>query len=69
MNLPNDIARCRGRKAEVKTGDWPFPSTDAECVNCARRLAGVGNFVRGEAVNWMEPPTGSPCPEKMEPKK
>lgn len=62
--LPADIARCRGwLTSDAKT-------TADQCVNCARRLEGIYDYLHGNAVAWLEqPPEAEPCPEKLEPKK
>lgn len=68
--LPPEIARCPGRDREVKEGDWPFPSGDPACVKCARRVAGIADYMSGAAVTWMEQaPKGEPCPERLGMKK
>lgn len=61
MSLPNDVARCSGK-------DWDPFGVEPDCLDCARRLEGIRDYVAGAPVAWMEPPKESPCPERLEPK-
>lgn len=63
MSLPADIHRCIGRgTAEGQP--------DGDCLKCARRQQGIADYMAGvDRVWWMQPPTGDPCPEFLEPKK
>jgi hypothetical protein len=62
MSLPRDIHRCIGfGTAEGKP--------DGDCLDCARRVAGIADYVHGDrSVLWMAPKTERPCPERLEPK-
>jgi hypothetical protein len=67
--LPAEIARCPGQPREVKSGEWPFPSQQQDCLGCARRTEGIRDYIAGAKVAWMEAPKDVPCPERLEPKK
>lgn len=69
MSLPSDVARCPGKRRVTQPGEWPFPTQMDECVNCARRIAGLSAYLHSEDVQWMTPPAAEPCAEKLEPKK
>jgi hypothetical protein len=64
MSLPSDIARCPGRANAGPAGAWPFPQWQTDCLDCARRIAGIADYTSGaQRVLWMEPPAADPCPE------
>ncbi len=62
MTLPADIARCYGVFIDSKDGE----TCRLECVDCARRIQGIHDYVNGAVVWWMEPNKETPCPERME---
>ncbi len=42
-------------------------SVRADCIECARRVEGIGDYVQGRDVPWFDPvPTETPCPHWME---
>jgi hypothetical protein len=69
MSLPANIERCPGRRREVKPGEWPFPSLEQDCIDCARRREGIADYMAGAGVQWMTPPTpmldGTICAERL----
>lgn len=67
MNLPRDIARCPGDMYVPPTMD--FVCLPADCQSCARRTAGIADYMAGADVVWMLPPGKVPCPDRLEPKK
>lgn len=66
MTLPRDIARCPGEMYVPPT--MYFACLPDECMRCARRIAGIGDYMHGADVVWMVPPGKTPCPERLEPK-
>lgn len=68
--LPMSVERCPGRDRKVPEGEWPFPRQDQDCSNCGRKRQAVADYLAGTAgVIWMEPPTQTPCPKRLESKK
>ncbi len=61
MSLPADIARCPGNG--TKRGE-----PDGDCLSCARRQAGIADYIAGKSCDWMEPPEQVPCPDRLTPK-
>lgn len=59
MNLPHDIHRCLGWRAEDET-------ISPGCVDCERRLAGIEDYLHGgRRILWMAPTMADPCPEQL----
>lgn len=63
MNLPSHIERCHGFTYLPDTMDSGFILP--QCLDCARRLEGVRDYIAGADVAWMEPPREQPCSEKL----
>jgi hypothetical protein len=61
MNLPRDIARCHGISHDSPGG----VITHQDCIDCARRVEGIADYMAGEAVVWMEPPKETPCGDRL----
>lgn len=68
MSLPASVHRCPGQNRAVPAGEWPFPRQAAECHRCERRRQGIADYMAGAKVEWMQPPTETPCPEILRPK-
>lgn len=63
MTLPREIARCPGQWYELAgIGRTVLP----QCLDCARRLAAIADYVAGVDVEWMEPGAETPCPQRLE---
>lgn len=61
--LPADVTRCIGVWQETAYG----LSVRADCIECARRVEGIGDYVQGRSVPWFDPvPQETPCPHRME---
>ena len=68
MTLPASIERCPGRQPQA----WPFPGTQQAnpCDDCARRRQGIADYMAGANVAWFDkPPSETPCPEQLKPKR
>jgi hypothetical protein len=64
--LPNDVARCPGEMYVPMTMD--FACLPDQCVDCARRIEGIRDYIGAAPVVWMTPPGKVPCPMRLEPK-
>lgn len=61
--LPLDISRCPGAGTEQG-------KPEVRCLDCARRTAGLADYMAGRVVSWLLPaPTEVPCPMWMEERK
>lgn len=68
MTLPASVARCPGQQRQHQGSDWPFPVQADSCEHCARRRQGITDYMAGARVEWMTPPSATPCPEQLRPK-
>jgi hypothetical protein len=67
--LPASVPSCPGQQSQHQPGAWPFPAQADSCSNCERRRQGVADYMAGAKVEWMVPPTGTPCPEQLRTKR
>jgi len=64
MTLPADIARCMGIWTDTDSGK----AVRSDCIDCARRIEGIGDYVQGRAVQWIVGPVQeTPCPYRRGP--
>ena len=60
-HIPNEIAKCQGRKASVRNLQLWFTKHEPECGHCARFW--IAKQDRKELMPWFG---HGPCPDRLE---